>query len=100
LALSPKVERGQSQLSFSPAGEKVAVRPDEGARLATAKYSAKKNRNTNPLTLALSPEVERGQSQLSFSPAGEKVAVRPDEGAQPATAKYSAKKNRNTNPSP
>jgi len=35
-------------MSFSPAGEKVAVRPDEGARLATAKYSAKKNRNTTP----------------------------------------------------
>ena len=56
LILSPTGARGQLQPSFSPAGEKVADRPDEGAYARNSHSQQQKTKqNANPLTLTLSP---------------------------------------------
>ena len=63
----PQSGEGTIAIVLLPRGEKVAVRPDEGARLATAKYSAKKNRNTNPSPWP-SPPKWRGDNRNCPSP--------------------------------
>ena len=56
-------------MPFSPAGEKVAVRPDEGAFPCDSTTQIE-NLKSAPLTLALSPKGARGQSQNVLLPRG------------------------------